>query len=187
MTPASPWKYYVAWVRLHQQDGFLLWVARTESEALWTDPTGRVPSFGSLAELRALTDSLGVGLNAPPPAPIDFDPVLAWLANPTKQVPANACLSAWNLFDDLASGTGAAFWGRRRGPVHNRVYDKLFYGSGLWGVDAQGHARLRGEGVPMKTWTPTCRSTRRNVLRRVLRQGFRLWQKYVYAAPNPAA
>ena len=66
---------------------------------------------------------------------------------------AAACLGAWNLFDDLASGTGAAFLGRRRGPVRNRVYDKLFWGSGTFGVDREGQMNLRGEVVPMSERT----------------------------------
>lgn len=182
----SEWKYYVAWVRLHQHDQFLLWMERPESEALWTDHAGRVPSFGSVGELRTLAASINESLVAETPILLDFDPVLAWLANPAKQVPAEACLGAWNLFDDLASGTSAAFLGHRRGPIRNRVYDKLFWGSGTFGVDGEGQMRLRGEGVPIKMWTPVWRKEERRTLRRVLQQGFRLWAKYVYPAPNPA-
>lgn len=173
---SAEWKYYVAWVRLHQQDRYLLWMERPESEALWADAAGRVPSFGSVAELRTLASSIDKGLEDQTPILLDFDPVLAWLANPAKQVPADACLGAWNLFDDLASGTGAAFLGRRRGPVRNRVYDKLYNGSGLWQISS-------AEARQAQHW----RQEERRTLRRVLRQGFRLWQKYVYPAPNPAA
>ncbi|WP_227768565.1 hypothetical protein [Hymenobacter sp. 15J16-1T3B] len=170
------WKYYPAWVRVHQRDRFLLWVERPENEGLWTDPQGRVPSFDNMAELAVLAGLLGVSLAVHQPELINFDSVRAWLEKPAKQVPCNECLAVWNLFDDLASGTGAAFLGSRRGPVRNRVFDKLYDCAGFWRISLV-------QARQAKQW----RKEERTKLRRVLEQGFRLWQKYVYRAPNPAA
>ncbi|OON68571.1 hypothetical protein [Hymenobacter sp. CRA2] len=152
---------------------------RAESEALWPDATGRVPSFDNLEQLIKLTEAIGVRLEPQPPELTNFDLVLTWLANPAKQVPVKACLDAWNLFDDLASGAGAAFIGRRRGPVRNRVYDKLYDGSGLWQISPTEARQAR----QARHW----RQEERRTLHRVLRQGFRLWQKYVYPVSNAAA
>ena len=95
-----------------------------------------------------------------------------------ETVPCDECLTAWNLFDDLSTGIEREFAGNRKGPVRNRVYDKLFFGSEVVGVNQQGKAEITGPHT--RPWIPKWRLQERKVLRRILRQGFWLWQKYTY-------
>ncbi|GAB2947608.1 hypothetical protein GCM10027048_10720 [Hymenobacter coalescens] len=173
---ASEWKYYVAWVRLHQRDQYVLWCTAENEDALWADENGRVPVLGSSNGVRQLARQLRVALQEEEPLCQDLDRAWAWIAAPHQEVPCAACLTAWNLFDDLANGVRAEFLGWRRGPVRNRVFDKLYDCSGFWRISP-------AEARQDRHW----RKEERNTLRRVLRQGFRLWAKYVYPAPNPAA
>ncbi|WP_400190271.1 hypothetical protein [Hymenobacter sp. B81] len=178
MNPVQPseWKYRIVWVQLGQQEHFMLWIETPESEALWADAAGRVPSFRSLAELTALTDSIGARLITHMPELLNLDQVVEWLGNSAKQVPYKACLLSWFIFEGLASGAKATFLGNRGGPVCNRVFYKLYDNSGPW--------RLRPDRAQqVNRW----RKEERNTLRRVLRQGFRLWAKYVGPASNAPA
>jgi hypothetical protein len=174
--PPSEWKYYVSWVRLRQRDQYVMWRTAQNEDALWAAADGRVPVFGSSDGVRQLARQLGVALQDEEPLCQDLDRAWAWITAPHKAVPCAECLTAWNLFDDLASGVGGEFLGWRRGPVRNRVFDKLYDCSGFWRISS-------AEARQANHW----RKEERNTLRRVLQQGFRLWTKYVYPAPNPAA
>lgn len=63
-------------------------------------------------------------------APTDFDSVSLWLRGLRLAMPNEAVLEAWNLAGDVARGVGLAW--HDRGPLRDRVYDKLLCASVPW-------------------------------------------------------
>jgi hypothetical protein len=173
-------KYYVSWFRWQAQDGYALWLTMPYEDALWADSCGKVPVFSSLEDVEAFAARLGLSVEQEPLRLQNLDAVIPWMRELWEVVPCNECLTAWNMFDDLSSGIAKEFIGNRKGPARNRVYDKLFFGSGVVGINQQGRAELTGPHT--RPWIPKWRLQERKVLRRVLQQGFRLWKKYTYRA-----
>ncbi|WP_139920633.1 hypothetical protein [Hymenobacter sp. DG01] len=162
-------KYYISWYRWQAQDSYTLWLTMPYEDALWADEMGRVPLFATPGEVRILAERLGVTVEGEAPRMHDFDAVAHWMMH-SNRLPPRECLIAWNAFDDLSSGVGHEFAGNRKAPVRNRVFDLLYAQSGLWKITAE----------------PIWRLQERKVLRRILQQGFRLWQRYTYQASAPA-
>lgn len=160
-------KYYISWVRFHQQDGYMLWIENPESECLWSNSLKRVPVFKIRERVVELAQQLNVELEKNDPHLVDLDIVVNWLVN-TEKMPPKGLLSAWNLFSDLSQTTGEIFIGNIKAPVRNRVFDLLYVTNGLWRSD-----------LPI-VWP----RHERKVLRRILQQGFRLWEKYTYEPNN---
>jgi hypothetical protein len=158
-------RYFVSWFRFQQQDGYLLWINRVDSEGLWTDAEQRVPVFSSPQKVVERARQLNLQLESKAPLLLDFDSVANWLDNPRKMPPRDS-LGAWSMFDDLSVSIGKVFLGNVKAPVRNRVFDLLYLTGGIW----------RSES------TITGPRQERKVLHRILRQGFRLWNKHVYWA-----
>ncbi|MDQ2771250.1 MAG: hypothetical protein M3Y54_12205 [Bacteroidota bacterium] len=158
-------KYYIAQVRLHQQDGYLLWVEKPEVEYLWANERNLAPAIKSPQKVEELAQQQGFPLEVNQPQLLNLDAVERWMHKPEK-IPPPDCLGAWNMFNDLSRGINKGFAGDTKGPVRNRVFDLLYLTSGIWRNQA------------LAVWS----RQERKVLHRTLRQGFRLWSKHVYWA-----
>ncbi|MCA8831031.1 hypothetical protein [Hymenobacter pini] len=88
------------------------------------------------------------------------------------------------MFDDLSSGIGKPFLGNKKGTIRNRLFDKLYFNDGIIQLNPKGKMEFRGPHTHQ--WRPLWRRQELKVLRRILLQGFRLWQKYTYAVPATA-
>ncbi|KUG08401.1 hypothetical protein ASU33_09540 [Solirubrum puertoriconensis] len=142
---AEYWKYYISWIRYQQRDWYFLWRTAENEDAVWANEAGQIPGFGSPAELIALAGNLGVEVQEEEPRCQNLDAARNWIDAPHKKVPCHDCMHAWHFFDDLANGAGAEFSGwMRRGPVRNRVFDKLYdcIGSGRFQLSANGKPNI---------------------------------------------
>lgn len=171
--------YFICWCRWQQQSWYLLWWTSPDREALWVDATGRIPRFSTPQEVVSLAERLEVQLAPEEPSCLEFDLVFQWLSQPAKNPPKEA-LVVWNIFDDLSSGIGKPFWGNQKGTIRNRVFDKLYLNDGIIQLNQKGQMEFRGPHT--HPWKPGWRRQELKVLRRILVQGFRLWQKYTYLA-----
>ena len=122
-------KYYIARFRLHQQEGYLLWVEKPEVEYLWANERNVAPAYRSPQKVEALAQQHGFPLEINQPQLLNLDTVESWLGIPEKMPPPD-CLGAWSMFDDLSRGINTCFAGNTEGPVRNRVYDLLYLPSG---------------------------------------------------------
>ena len=156
-------RYFVLWFRHRQQNGYMLWIEKPEAETLWTDNSQRAVVFRSERQVVELARQLAIVLEPGSPQLIDLDVVANWLDHPEKMPPPES-LAAWSLFDDLGCSVRKLFTGNVKAPVRNRVFELLYATAKVW-------------RTPLPIVWPR---QERNVLRRILRQGFRLWNKYVY-------
>lgn len=154
--------YFISWVRWQEQDGYALWINMPEKELFWADAHRRIPLFSTPDEVESLASGIGVQLRPERPVKQDLDECWRWLQQTHKQ-PSAACLAAWNVFSEVAASTADFFTGDHRVPLRNQVFDLLYAYYGPW------HSAK-------PAWT----LQQRKALRRILRPGFRLWQKYVY-------
>ncbi|MFD2718466.1 hypothetical protein ACFST9_07050 [Hymenobacter monticola] len=166
----SKFNYYIFWARYKRKDMYLLWrEGLEEKDSFWTSDNQLVPAFRSSEKIVELAKKQHLSLNAEPPKLLDFDAVASWMDNPEKMPPA-ASLEAWNIFTDVSQSAGKPFDGDTKSPVRNRVFELLYVTAGIW----------RRPGHP---WGPVVWPRQeRKVLRRILLQGFRLWNKHVYDA-----
>lgn len=171
--------YFICWCRWQQQNWYLLWWTSSDRDALWADAAGRVPRFATPGEVASLVERLGLRLVQEGALCLDFDAVFPWLSQPAKNPPKEA-LRVWSIFDDLSSGIGKPFLGNQKGTIRNRIFDKLYLNNGLIQLNQKGQMEFRGAHT--HPWKPRWRRQELKVLRRILLQGFRLWQKYTYPA-----
>jgi hypothetical protein len=161
--------HYVFWARFKRQDMYLLWAVGLEKEYFWACDNQKIPTFRSKERVIDFAQNQGLLLKDEPPGLIDFDEVVFWMDNPEKMPPA-AALLVWNAFTDLSRTIERPFDGDTKSPVRNRVFELLYVTDGIW--------RRLGINSATAVWP----RQERKVLRRVLLQGFRLWNKHVYWA-----
>ncbi|ALD20503.1 hypothetical protein [Hymenobacter sp. DG25A] len=154
---------HICWVQWQKKDLYTLWIDTVDKEFLWTDINGLVPLFTTPVEAIELAKTIGVQLENSEVEKQNLDAVWQWMQNPAKS-PPKECLLAWNLFSDLSTSVGVKFIGDHHAPVRSRVFDTLYAYYGPW--------------PSQKKW-PWKRQESK-VLKRILQQGFRLWQKNIY-------
>ncbi|WP_426492551.1 hypothetical protein [Hymenobacter sp. 102] len=178
--PPPDAEYYISWCRWQGQDWYSLWWTAEEDDGLWADEAGQVPRYTSPAGVRQLADGLGVQLAPEEPLLQKMDDVFNWLSHPAKNPPTET-LTVWNMFDDLSSGIGKPFLGNQKGTIRNRLFDKLYLNDGIIQLNQKGQMDFRGPHT--HPWKPRWRRQELKVLRRILLQGFRLWERYTYVVP----
>jgi hypothetical protein len=162
MAQEAGWKYFVSWIRWQGQDGYALWLDTPNKEWYWTDAHRRVPLFATTKEVAELALQLNYKLEDNKPVLQDLDSAWNWMQHPNK-LPNDHCLAAWHLFSDLGAGIGVPFSGDTHAPTRDRVFDLLYAYHGPW---------LSNK--------PAWKLQERKVLKRILQEGFRMWQKYAY-------
>lgn len=170
-------QFFVSWVRWQGKDSYLLWLTADEKDMYWPDADKRIPAFATASEVIELGQCLGVQVVTEEPRLQNLDAVWEWLEQP-KKLPPKECLTAWHAFSDLSSGIQGAFSGDTKSPVRNRLFDKLYLNDGIFQINQ--HGRIDYRGASTKPWVPCWTLQERKVLKRVLQEGFRMWQKYVY-------
>lgn len=155
-------RYYIAKFRFQQLDGFVLWVEKPEVKFLWSNEKRQVPVFRNPEDAAQLGQRLGFNLEITVSRLVDLDVVAKWLDKPEKMPPQDS-LAAWNMFADLGAEIEKSFIGNAKGLVRNRVFDLLYASFGPWSNSI------------IAVWP----RQELNMLRRVVRQGFCLWDKHV--------
>src|SRR5258706_5086923 len=134
--------YYSYWYRLSHLDLYLIWYSY-DSDGVFIDSEGFVPSFHSMDALQTFADNQGILLEEPDHILLDLDVLKRWLSAPkTSAVNCVEFLNAWNLFVDVARSinNSAASNFLKSDKSGNKVYDKLFWGNNLPSVSPEGRS-----------------------------------------------
>ncbi|GLX52515.1 hypothetical protein Shyhy01_54650 [Streptomyces hygroscopicus subsp. hygroscopicus] len=141
-TSGADGRLYAYRVRGAGRSGVVLWAGGRgdEPDRVLTAAEGgrcRVPVFVTVRQARAYARRRGWGPAVSGAGTLELVRVQRWLADPLRRrVPAGTVLEAWNFFEDLARGLGAAHRLPRQGAVHDSAYEKLFAGGGAdWTPD----------------------------------------------------
>ena len=155
----DPPEHHLVEIRLDGRASYLLWVSGEDQDAVLADGDVAVAFPEPALALRyAAEQSLPVRSEVP--TAFDLDEVAAWLR--TDDVPDPVVvLNAWNIFWDVATGTGRPLGHRSRD--QDRVYDKLFWANNLPAVTPEG-----------MTYTPEWTEDELQSLRKVVEDGISL-------------
>ena len=127
--------HYALWLRLEGADTYALWFSNDVDGVYVLD--GRVPCFPTRDAARAHASARGLAVGEEEPILHDIDVVARWIAAGSVDVPCDAVLCAWNLFEDLARSSGdEALAATLDG--HHAIYEKLFWGNNLPAVTPRG-------------------------------------------------
>ncbi|PSR52364.1 hypothetical protein AHMF7605_01910 [Adhaeribacter arboris] len=174
-------QYFATWFRLHQVDRYLIWIYKLdyiedEPEEIVLNERGRIPIFRSESDLAKYATAKNLRIENEEPILHNLDAVEAWLQEPDDQPDCEDCLTAWNLFTDVAYSLKLTFNGDKLSRLRNRIYDKLYWGNNIFvGDPILGHPS--GEFY-FPEWTPAEISK----LTKILRQGFKLFKRYIVEA-----
>jgi len=174
--PKGDKQFYVSWYRLDGQDRYLLWWTSDQTDAVWVDAAGQIPTFETIAQAQAFEQQLGMPVKDEKPILQDLDLVKQWLRKPTSQIDAEVGLMGWNFFTDAAEGTGRRFAGQRgkvRRAWRGGVYDKLFFGTSTGML-------LAPAGTPR--YVPQWNKDELKFIAKVLTQGMKIFRRHVYLA-----
>ncbi len=168
-------QYFACWYRLNQVDRYLIWIYYTEGdnpEEVLLNEQGLIPVFKSELALASYAKINRIEIVNEEPILHNLDAVEKWLQQPNDNINCEDCLSAWNLFSDVANSLKVTFNGDKHARLRNRIYDKLF-----WGInDFVGHPILghpSGEFY-FPEWSPAEVSK----LAKILKQGLKLFRRY---------
>lgn len=124
-----PRQYFPSKFHLDNRTRYFLWSSDDQTEGdcdqVWTR-NGVAPTFATLAQVEAFArEEVGVvPLNEGEPLLHDLSVVARWLQlskqRRARQVQADCCLGAWNIFGDLARGLKMPFSGATS--VHDELY-----------------------------------------------------------------
>jgi hypothetical protein len=164
--------HFPLWYRLHHTDGYLIWFS-AEPDGVVTLDDQTVPSFRSLAALTDYAAQRQLDLATAQPLCHDLDHIEAWLQHPLHAaIDCTTVLTAWNLFDDLATSLRATIeLDRARSQP---LYEKLFWGNNLPSVTP-----------PAKHFTPAWDDDERLLLRDVLAAGLSVFRSHVVTLEPP--
>ncbi len=130
------------------------------------------PTFATLAQVEAFArDDVGVTFaEQGEPLLNDLTSIDRWLhlkkSRRARRVHAWECLTAWNIFSDLARGLKIPFRGDE--DVHTLTWDKLLWGHNSASIEITDSRRLfRWSGAEIEE------------IHAVLHEGLKLWRSHV--------
>lgn len=158
---------YICWYRLNQKDAYLIWFSTDESDGVYIDENGIVPSFEDLKNLRNYGEKLGISVDIEKPNLHNLDLVENWLSdNKPEIVDYNPFLEVWNLFDDISISTNGNFDSDRK--LTKKIYNKIFWGCNISAVTPEG-----------KSYEPIWTKKELKIIHETLSFGFQMFKEKV--------
>ncbi|MDQ6946282.1 MAG: hypothetical protein M3256_08400 [Actinomycetota bacterium] len=159
-------EHHALGIQLDGRTSFLIWVGgEVEDRVLSQGDTAL--AFGERAAVQRYADDHHLTLSSTLSEVVDLDEVAAWLGGDEPLEPV-LLLNAWNLFWDIANGTGRSI--AHRSPDLDHIYNKLFAANNLPAVTPPG-----------ETYVPEWTDDESLKLTEVVRQGLALVRSAVRA------